>query len=83
MTSAAQDGNVGAFTKMVQIAKNIEDMKQEHRVEITFLKKENASLRNKAKILSKERDELANAYEAQRSSNGDLENLLDKFVKIF
>ncbi len=72
-----------ASNHMMQIAKNIKDIKQDHSVEITFLKKENVYVRNKAKILSKERDELANAYDVQWSSNGDLENLLDKFVKIF
>ena len=68
---------------MIQIAKNIKDMKQDHCGDISFLEKENTFVCNKAKILSKERDKLANAYDVQWSSNGDLENLLDKFVKIF
>ncbi len=57
-------------------------MKQEHQVEIAFLQKEYATVQNKAKILSKERDELVDAYKGKRLSNGNLEASLEELVNV-
>jgi len=67
---------------MIQIAKDIEEMKQEHRIEIKMLKKEHASIKTKAKLVAKERDQLADAYEVERTSNNDLETSLDELVTL-
>ena len=66
----------------IQIGKDIEDMKHEHRVEIKLLKKEHAAIKTKVKLLTKERDELMAAYEVERESNNDLESSLEEMCNL-
>ena len=61
---------------------DIENLKQEHRIELQLLKKEYAAIKTKAKILTKENKELADAYEIERASNTELENSLEDLVNL-
>ena len=66
----------------IQIGKDIEDMKHEHRIEIKLLKKEHAAIKTKVKLLTKEKDELMAAYEVERESNNDLEASLEEMCNL-
>ena len=74
------------YAAAIEISKEIEDMKYEHRVEIKLLKKEhaatNAATKTEVKLLTKEKDELSSAYEAERTSNNDLEASLEEMVNL-
>ena len=70
------------MTTAIEVAKDIEDMKQEHRVEVKLLKEEHAELKTKAKLLVKEKDNLVDAYEVEKQSNNDLESSLEEMVNL-
>ena len=67
----------------VQMRKDIEEIKQEHRIEIKLLKQEHAAIKTKAKLIAKEKDEIANAYEMEKLSNSELETSLEEIVNLF
>jgi len=66
-----------------QMRKDIEEIKQEHRIEIKLLKQEHAAIKTKAKLIAKEKDEIANAYEMEKLSNSELETSLEEIVNLF
>jgi hypothetical protein len=70
----------------VQFGKDMDAMKDEHRVEVKLLKQEHsrniATLKTEAKILEKEKDEIIDAYEAERASNTSLETSLEEIVDL-
>ncbi|KAL3789083.1 hypothetical protein ACHAW5_009822 [Stephanodiscus triporus] len=66
-----------------QMSKDIEEIKQDHRIEIKLLKQEHAAIKTKAKLLAKEKDEIANAYEMEKISNTELESSLEDIVNLF
>jgi len=67
----------------VQMRKDIEEIKQEHRIETKLLKQEHAAIKTKAKLLAKEKDEIANALEMEKLSNSELETSLEEIVNLF
>lgn len=70
----------------VQFGKDMDVMKDEHRVEVKLLKQEHsrevATLKTEAKISEKEKDEIIDAYEAERASNTSLETSLEEIVDL-
>ncbi|KAL3822589.1 hypothetical protein ACHAXA_011508 [Cyclostephanos tholiformis] len=68
---------------VMQMSKVMEELKQEHRIEIKLLKQEHAEIKTKAKLLEKEKDEMANAYEVEKLSNNELESSLEDIVNLF
>jgi len=76
----AIDTDTGAA---MQMSKEIEELKQEHRVEVKLLKQEHAEIKTSIKLLQKEKDEIASAYEQEKLSNVDLESSLQDLVTLF
>ena len=62
----------------IQLGREMDELKVEHRIEVKMLKKEHASIKTKAKLISKEKDELVEAYEMERVSNNELEKSLEE-----
>jgi chromosome segregation ATPase len=67
----------------MQMSKEIEELKQEHRIEVKLLKQEHAEIKTSVKLLQKEKDEIATAYEQEKLSNVDLESSLQDLVTLF
>lgn len=72
----------GDMSAAIQVSKEIEEIKQEHRIEVKLLKKEQASLKTQVKLFAKEKEELAEAFETERLSNNELETSLDEIVEL-
>lgn len=67
----------------MKMSKEIKELKQDHRIEVKLLKQEHAEIKTSVKLLQKEKDEIASAYEQEKLSNVDLESSLQDLVTLF
>jgi chromosome segregation ATPase len=66
----------------ISLGNDIDDIKQEHRVEIKLLMEKHASLKTQVKLLTKQKDEIARAYEVEQTCNAELESSLQEMVAL-
>jgi chromosome segregation ATPase len=66
----------------IRLGNDIDDIKQEHRVEMKLLMEKYASLKTQVKLVTKEKDEIARAYEVEQACSAELESSLQEIVAL-
>ena len=64
------------------LGNDIDDIKHEHRVEVKHLMEKHASLKTQVQLLTKQKEQIANAYEIEQNCSAELESSLQEIVAL-
>ncbi|KAK1734375.1 hypothetical protein QTG54_014882 [Skeletonema marinoi] len=64
------------------LGNDIDDIKQEHRVEVKLLMEKHASLKTQIQLLTKQKEQIASAYECEQTCCAELESSLQDMVAL-
>jgi len=64
------------------LGNDIDGIKQEHRVEVKLLMEKHASLKTQVQLLTKQKEQIASAYECEQTCSAELESSLQDMVAL-